>query len=317
MRLPLIIASIVCSLFHGSTYAKPPEQKVSSRKLGLSIQVRDGGWGQTSPENIEPVLYSVADELLSRFHGKAPGTIVVSHTEGNPIVLYERGPGGEYHVQLHATGSNWHLYVYEFAHELCHILSNYGENIGDGDKYNQWFEETLCETASLYTLKALAASWAARPENPDFAQQASRLNGFFNRLLHEAHRRLPPQAPLSAWLAGNEDALRHNPYLREKNEVVANLLLPLFEKDPQNWATLAYLNLDPNNARLELRDYLDHWYRDAPEQHKAFIGDILSLFALKDVMPPRRTGPASEPVLATTPLSAPGAGGPDKPTRSN
>jgi hypothetical protein len=310
MRLPLIIASIVCSLFHAPAWAKPPDPKALGRKQSVSIQVEGNGWGEASPERIEKVLHSVADELMSHFSGELKAPIVVTHTEGNPIALYERGPHGEYLIQLHATGTRWHLYVYEFAHELCHLLSNYGENIGSGDKYNQWFEETLCETASLYTLKALAAAWAQASDDPDFAQQASRLEGFFNRLLHEGHRQLPPNSPLSKWLNGNEEALKHNPYLREKNEVVANLLLPLFEKHPENWATLAYLNLDPQNARLSLRDYLNRWYRAAPPEHRAFIGEVLSMFEINNVMPPSLPAPGA-PVLATTAgaadLNVPGA----------
>lgn len=303
MRLPLIIASVVCSLFHGSAYAKPPEPQKASGRKQVSIQVKGGGWGNASPERIEKVLNSVAAQLMSRFHGELKASIVVTHTESNPIVLYERGSAGEYQVQLHATGSNWHLYVYEFAHELCHILSNYGDNLGDGDKYNQWFEETLCETASLYTLKALAAAWAESPDDADFRAQASRLGWFFNRLLHEGHRRLPPSSPLSKWLAANGDSLMHNPYLREKNEVVANLLLPLFEKNPENWATLAYLNRDPQTARLSLRDYLSHWYRSAPREHQSFIADVLALFELQDVMPPQT--PVPVPTLAPAPVPPP------------
>jgi len=292
MRLPLIIASILCTRVYSTvSHATPPEKKVSSRKLGLNIQVKGDGWGKAARANIETVLYAVADELMSQLSRKPSVPIVVTHTRRNPVVLYDRGPNGEYLVQLHASDENWHLYVYEFAHELCHILSNYEEYSGeDNARYNQWFEETLCETASLFTLKKLAASWKASPPAPEWSAQAGRLQAFYDLLIDEGHRRLPAHSPLAVWLGENEEALRHNPYLRQKNEVVANLLLPLFERDPENWATLSYLNLDPADARSNLRDYLHRWYGNAPTAHKAFIADILTLFWWRE-----RNTPASPP----------------------
>ena len=307
MRLPLIIASIVCSLACSSaSQAAPAEKRVNSRKLGLNIQVRGGGWGKVERENIENVLYSVADELMSQLSTPPPVPIVVTHTTGNPVALYERGANGEYQVRLHASDSNWHLYVYEFAHELCHVLSNHDRNrAADGRKYNQWFEETLCETASLYTLHRLATTWVSDPPSPEFAAQAERLQAFFKLLINEGHRRLPGNTPLAAWLADNEELLRQDPYLRQKNEVIANLLLPLFEHDPENWAALAYLNLDPGDARGSLRDYLHHWYSQAPAEHRAFIADILGLFWLRDVAP---AAPAAPNLLAASGTPVPAAG---------
>lgn len=286
MRLPLIIASILCSLvFSAASEAAPKKAPISSRKLGLTIKVQGDGWGNVRKEAIESVLYSVADQLLSQLPQKLTVPIVVTHTDTSPVALYERGDGGEYLVQLHAKGTNWHLYTYEFAHELCHILANYEENVGPGvSKYNQWFEETLCETASLFTLKNLAATWESSEPLPDGSAKADQLRRFFDLLVTEGHRQLPPHTPLAVWLASHEDHLRQDPYLRDKNEVVANLLLPLFERDPENWATLSYLNLDPSDARSSLRDYLLHWYQNAPDEHKAFIANVLSLFNIEDTM---------------------------------
>ena len=210
MRLPLIIASLLCSVIYSSpSYSTPLKKPVNSRKLGLTIKVEGEGWGNVRKETIEKVLYSVADELLTRLPKKLSVPIVVTHTDSNPVALYERGKNGEYRVQLHASEANWHLYTYEFAHELCHILSNYEENAGPGtSRYNQWFEETLCETASLFTLKNLAATWKDAPPAPDWSKETDKLNRFFDLLIAEGHRQLPPHSPLAVWLASNEERLR-------------------------------------------------------------------------------------------------------------
>lgn len=168
---------------------------------------------------------------------------------------------------MHLTARNrrWAKFAYEFAHELCHVMSSYEENVGaDTTKYNQWFEEALCEAASLFTLKCMADTWeASSPPPPDWAAHASALRRYADRLIEEGHRKLPARTALAAWLRQNEDQMRNDPYLREKNEVVANLLLPLFERNPENWGALRYLNLDPEDARSSLRQYLENWYANA------------------------------------------------------
>jgi len=185
---------------------------------------------------------------------------------------------------------------------LCHILSNYEENPGPGgSKYNQWFEETLCETASLFTLKNLAATWKDSPPAPEWSATADKLNRFFDLLISEGHRRLPPHSPLAVWLDDNEERLRHDPYQRQKNEVVANLLLPLFEANPEHWETLSYLNLDPDDARSSLQDYLRNWYDNAPVEHRSFIADVLALFQAPPAMTVADAGPATSPAMPSAP----------------
>lgn len=284
MRLPLIIASISCSLVHAEEAQLAPERPFNSKKSGLQLVVEDSGWGRVERESIEVVLYSVADEILSRLPKKLTTPIVVTHTDSNPVALYERGPAGEYRVRLHASGEKWHLYAYEFAHELCHIISNYENNIGDdATRHNQWFEETLCETASLFALKNLASTWETSPPSPKWSEEAKRIRRFFDHLVSEGHRQLPAHTPLVTWLHANEERLRNDPYLRKENEVVANLLLPLFQENPQNWDALSYLNLDASDARNSLNDYLTHWYLNASPEHKRFVASILEMFELQGV----------------------------------
>lgn len=287
MRLPLIIAAITSSLAQAGEVRQPTTNaRVSSKEMGLRVDVLGGGWGGARPEAIETVLYAVADELLSRMPKKLNAPIVVTHTENTPVALYERGPAGEYQIHLHARGENWHLYAYEFAHELCHILSNYDENAEPGGaRYNQWFEETLCETASLFVLKNLAKDWEGAPPAPQWSDAARKMHRFFDHLIAEGHRQLPEHTPLVAWLNENEEDLRHDPYRRDKNEVVANLLLPLFQDNPQNWDALSYLNLDSGDAKDSLADYLRHWYQNAPLGHKHFVAGVLTLFHLEDTVP--------------------------------
>ena len=289
MRLPLIAAPIFCFLslaFAPGADASSMKEAADGRKGGLIIRVEGGGWGGDSAEKIETVLHAVAEELLTRPSKKLATPIVVTHTASNPIALYDRGRSGEYQVRLHASGARWHLYVFEFAHEFCHLMSNYDENVGkDIGRHNQWFEEALCETASLFVLERLASKWGLAPPAPEWSTQARQLRLFFNLLVAEKHRQLPPQIRPAAWLSDKEAQLRRDPYQREQNDLVAKLLLPLFEQDRKSWDALRYLNLDPTDTHATLAEYLRHWYDNAPEEHKAFIAAVRKLLGAGDVPP--------------------------------
>lgn len=246
----------------------------------LDIRVVPGGWGEVAPETIGIVLHAVAAELVPVLPAKLSVPIIVSHTRGNPVALYQRGSGGEYQVRLHASGASWSLYVYEFAHELCHVLSNHDEHAVAGvRRHNQWLEETLCETASLYALAAVAATWELAPPEPVWAAHAPRLRRFYDRLLAEESRRLPAGTTLTAWLAEHEPSLRANPYLRQKNDLVAAALLPFFREDPRRWRALGYLNLHGMDPVAELPEYLAHWNEKAPVEYRGFIGQVRTLLA--------------------------------------
>lgn len=276
-----------------------PAVAQDSRALGLQIHVVPGGWG-VDTRRIEPVLYAVADELVSALPGKLSAPVVVAHTQGNPVALYRRGVDGEYRVRLHASGESWPLYVYEFAHELCHVLSNHDLH-AQTRKHNQWFEETLCETASLYALQAVAQRWDMAAESSR-AAAAPRLRRFYDVLLAERTRELPAGTPLSRWLAEHEAALRGNPYLREKNDLVAKHLLPFFQQDGRRWRALAYLNLHCDDATATLADYLGHWNDNAPAEHRGFIADMRAF-----VVPPATTQVAAAGDVAV-PVTAAGTG---------
>jgi len=284
MRWSLMLAALVCALVcSAAAKAAPGVESAGAGDPALNIRVDGDGWGDVSSEAIQTVLYSVAAVLMPQVPTRLVTPIVVSHTDSNPIALYERGQNGEILVRLHASGARWHLYVYEFAHELCHIMSNYQQNVAAGtSKHNQWLEETLCETASLFALKQLASNWSALAPANAWSPRAAKLQRFFALLIGERHRQLPPDLPFAAWLRENEEQLRHDPYLREKNDLMANLLLPLFEQHPGQWDALCYLNLDPTDASSSLERYLLHWYKNAPAEHRPFVADILGLLRAQD-----------------------------------
>ncbi len=79
--------------------------------------------------------------------------VLVSKGAHGPIVLFKKGENGEHLIKLATEKLHWAQYAYQFSHEICHVLCGY-ENDHQG---NLWFEETLCETASLYCLRRMSS----------------------------------------------------------------------------------------------------------------------------------------------------------------
>jgi tripartite-type tricarboxylate transporter receptor subunit TctC len=87
---------------------------------------------------------------------------------------------------------------------------------------------------------------------------------------------LPPGQTLAAWYAENAQRLRGGAYDRDRNEVVATQLLPLFEENPELWEALGYLNLDAPGGSFE--NYLHNWRDNAPPDLRDSISYVMALF---------------------------------------
>jgi hypothetical protein len=265
--------------------APPPALAARSAGLGkLVIRVDAQGWGGGDARRITTVLEAVAGELLSKFPGRPLAPIRVSHSTQAPVVLYERGPGGETRIELTASGPDAGPYVYEFAHEFCHVLSNYERHPHhEVTRNHQWFEEALCEVASLYTLKTLALSWQTTAPNAELAAAAPQLRQIADRFEQESHRKLPPGTTLASWYRASGEQLARGAYQRGSNEVVANLLLPLFEENPDLWEAIGFLNLDAPGTTFQ--QYLQTWHDNAPPRYQDVIRYAMTLFFARQAAP--------------------------------
>jgi len=117
--------------------------------------------------DVEKVLHSAAVALWPYFAGRTLKPILVE-PKGGPITLYRRGPNGEYLVRLNTGDRHWAQHAYQFAHEFGHILANYDEH----ERRNKWFEESVCEMASLFVLRRMSETWKAAKHRPIVRQVA-------------------------------------------------------------------------------------------------------------------------------------------------
>lgn len=255
--------------------------RVGSGQNQFTILVTDGGWGDAPAREIQAVLYATADELLKYFPDRRLHPIIVEHDEAGPITLYRRGPHKEYIVRLNVEGKNWAQLAYQFSHELTHVLAR-GESLKANQHPNKWFEEALCVTASLFTLRRMAVTRSRVPPFPGWEEYAPFLGRYAEHHLGKPGRQLPPGVTLAKWYKENADNLRNRGErtadARTKQYVIASQLLPIFELHPDLWESVSYLNIGGPNRSYSFEEYLNRWHANSPEKQKRIIREIIDMF---------------------------------------
>lgn len=235
----------------------------------LKIELK-GAW-RASSSDILKVLHSAADPLWREFPDRDLSPINV-FSKGGPITLYVRGADGSYTVKLDTDKTFWAQHAYQFSHEFCHILCNYRE----GGNRNKWFEESLCELASIYTLRKMAVSWETDPPYPNWKASSGKLHEYAQNLIDQT--KLPDDFP--KWWNANCDKLCQRSNERELNRMVAVRLLPIFEKHPELWGAVAYINRGPNRESQDFPGYLQNWHDQAPRDFGDNIAEISAIFGI-------------------------------------
>jgi hypothetical protein len=241
---------------------------------GLEIRVAAEGWGNAGTADIAQVLRSAGDALASQFPDRKFPPIEVSRSSTTPITLFKRGPAGELRVKLNVEGPYWAQFAFQFGHEMGHIVCGFEDYANP----NLWFEETLCEAASLFVLGRMAESWKTRPPYPHWKDYAGSLRKYREDRMAKA--RLTEGTTLAAWFRTQEPALRKDAGLRDLNLTMAAALLPLFEEAPERWAAVSTLNAVRGAADRSFAQYLKDWSASSPEKHRELVAKIAARFGV-------------------------------------
>ena len=250
MRILVLCVFICC----------PPLHALESPKLRIEAQGFDATDG-----DISKLLASETGEMWRHFPGYEIEPIVVVRGHNGPITLFERNLRKEIVVQLDTGKTYWSQYAYQWSHEFCHILCGFRP---DG-RENKWFEETLCELASIYTLRRMSESWEKDPPYPNWKEYRKSLREYADNVI-KAQEKLRMD-DLAGFYQKHKETLRGNATKRDLNGAMAVALLPLFEKEPEHWNAVRYLNTTPAENGSSLRDYFHKWHKDSPEKHRDFI----------------------------------------------
>ena len=239
----------------------------------LRLIVMPGNWGGSELEDIRKVCLSSAGTIWSQLPDDSLSPILVQRSESGPISLYGRGKGNEYVVKLDTGNNAWAQCAFQFSHEFCHILCNY-RNVPNRQL---WFEETLCETASLYALRRMSMEWKTMAPYPNWTSYAPALGSYAADRIktHDGQK-----DPVSVFYQMHREKLEENANNRELNGYIAIKLLPLFEKTPTGWQTLRYLNLGPKEENTSFKQYLSGWHERVPAKHKPFVKKVAEEFGI-------------------------------------
>ena len=262
------IASPACSLSgHSASIANPSandtrpvgsveaDPTLPSEQEGLVFEI-DDSWTLDDTSTLKKILYEAASPMYRNLRDMPSIKIVVGYdADRGPVALYRR-PGQttdklllsnsplEYRPQI----------MYQFAHEFCHVISDYNR-LRSTESKNEWFHEALCELASIFVLHS-----TGEPS----------LKKYIDDYLEESIQILKKTSDFGTWLLAKEAELREQPtgeLDRKANAVVAYRLLPIFMKYPELWNTLKSL---PKSDSL-IGEYLDEWKQSVKHQDKQLI----------------------------------------------
>ena len=221
-------------------------------ELGLTVQ--DGDWGSTSLSAILGVLESVFKELSAVTETAPDDRIEVSRwARDYPMAVQGRRP---YKIYLTASDTYWSQYVYQFSHELCHVLIR-SDRVADHK--HKWFEEALCEAASLFVLRRLVSVWAKAPPLAVFkAAEFAPSHGTYAERVEKRHA-ANLEASLPKWFRDHCEELESDRYDRSLNGVMAIALLSEFRKNSSLWRDCTSLNSWDANQDEDFRAYLNSW----------------------------------------------------------
>ena len=256
----------------------------------LALRVKLDGFGGASEADIKAVLRSAGGALWQHCpHTQLPPQgFEIYHSTPDPITQYALSGDGRIVIGLAVEGHLWARFAFQFAHEFAHALMDHSNDPGRPwhklEHANQWLEESLCETASLFSLRAMAQTWPTQPPYPNWISYAPALGDYAAQRMAEPRHRLPAGQTFAAWFAAEEPGLRQQWAQREKNTLIAQQLLPLFEAEPAGWEAITALKLGTRDVDKTLAKHLAEWHANAPAAQRAFILKIAALFGV--TMPP-------------------------------
>jgi hypothetical protein len=216
--------------------------------------------------------------LRRPFEGVIEVQIASNHPKA-PITLSRLDSNDPIKVLLSACESFWGQYVFQFAHEFCHILtSHYEQLLGNP---NGRLQEAICETASIFALQCMARQWRQNPSIPGQHSYAKQFQIYADDRLGQDEAKLPAGMDLSGWLISHEEELRTSDvtedHQRVNQSLIAYVLLPAFEKNPEGWNAITKL---PTTTR-RLPEYLSEWHSSVDADDKDFVATVSDILGHK------------------------------------
>jgi hypothetical protein len=268
--------------------------------MSLTIRVADGDWGGAQLSDVAAVAYSAAGGFFA-FDDDEAVAIVLKPTASEdtpPWTHTSPNSRGEIVVELNVRGNLWARLAYQFAHEYCHVIADPMSWPGYGDRF-AWIEEALCETASLFALRTMAAEWATNPPYEVWRGYSSSLADYEAEQTGSPACALPPGLTFPTWLARHLPLLEADARRRDENTIIAKGLLPIFLADPTAWRAVRNLHTCSRSSQATLGEFMRGWAEACPPRYQSVVEAIAAAFQTAYVRAPTTTRDAVRARLAT------------------
>lgn len=147
-------------------------------------------------------------------------------------------------IFISSMGMRCNQHIYQFAHELCHFMIP--ENVCE--KY-RWFEETVCQMMSWYTMDKIYESRIKRPlQLPEFEVFYKQMPQYIKD--DQRGRIIMNGKSLSIFIRENLQYLQKTYDDRPMNKAIAYDLYPLFLETPDLWKIVPILHTLTDNMSL-------------------------------------------------------------------
>jgi hypothetical protein len=125
----------------------------------------------------------------------------------------------------------------------------------------------------------MSESWKTDPPYQNWKIYAPNLNKYADERIQRYG--LPEGKHLATFYAEQAPQLRAEATNRSKNAAIAIELLPLFEKNPEGWRAVHYINESVWNETQDFTTYLRNWYRHTPKDLKPFVAKVAEKFGIR------------------------------------
>ena len=241
----------------------------------LSIAIAPGSW-PTLGENVKQVVLSAGNSIYEYCGNMSASPILLEQNNSGMFVCEAHDEQGRVVVGITPTDTHWDWYADQFGHIFCHILAGHMEPFSDPlmgkSDENMWFEESLAEVASAFALARMGLTWKTTPPYYNWASYADWLGACASGRLGEYEKNKPASFP--EWFQTNLPAMRLDPCLRAKNNVIAGRLYPLFKEEPAGWEAVCYLRRSQAVPNETFEHYLQRWHDACAANLQPFVKKI-------------------------------------------
>lgn len=256
------------------------------REPGIYIVLATTDWGEGRPEDVTKVLLSVYNQLTKHIVVDSCISVSVEHNtrqNGTPKTPFALNDQGDYVVLLTAYDRRWAQYSYQFAHEMTHVLLR-SKLVGSTPRFgkNAWLDESLAETASLYTMRAMAKDWVRNPPYSNWSTYSSSLAEYVDdRYKQDLAQPVDGKSlDTAGFVQKNSDRLRSKNSIYSDDYYLATRLLPLFEKHPEGWNAIRYMYVSDHDFDRDLGSLLQNWQSRCPARLKPFAHEFSLLLGV-------------------------------------